>query len=159
MDYYKREELTKIVLRSCKLLDCPIDQEGAKELAGRARGTPRIANNLIHFTRDYAEERADGKITRAIACNALDLLAIDSHGLDEMDKRTSKLWPKIIRVDRLTWYDCSWCWRRGAYLEEARAFLIRRLPPNGPRSSSYLQRLKYLVSDGQSSLSDQMELM
>ena len=87
LDYYDRKDLTKIVLRSCNLLDCPIDQEGAEELAGRARGTPRIANNLIHFTRDYADEKHDGKITREVACSALELLAIDAHGLDEMDKR------------------------------------------------------------------------
>ena len=87
LDYYDRKDLTKIVLRSCKLLDCPIDQEGAEELAGRARGTPRIANNLIHFTRDYADEKRDGKITREVACSALELLAIDARGLDEMDKR------------------------------------------------------------------------
>ena len=87
LDYYQKDELTKIVLRSCKLLECPIDDDGAKELAGRARGTPRIANNLIHFTRDYAQERGSGKINREIACAALELLAIDSHGLDEMDKR------------------------------------------------------------------------
>jgi len=87
LDYYDRKDLTKIVLRSCNLLDCPIDQEGAEELAGRARGTPRIANNLIHFTRDYADEKRDGKITREVACSALELLAIDAHGLDEMDKR------------------------------------------------------------------------
>ena len=64
LDYYDREDLTKIVLRSCKLLDCPIDQKGAEEIAARARGTPRIANNLIHFTRDYAEQRAEGKSIR-----------------------------------------------------------------------------------------------
>ena len=87
LDYYDREDLTKIVLRSCKLLDCPIDQKGAEEIAARARGTPRIANNLIHFTRDYAEQRADGKINQDIAANALELLEIDDRGLDEMDKR------------------------------------------------------------------------
>ena len=87
LDYYDRDDLTKIVLRSCKLLDCPIDREGAKELAGRARGTPRIANNLIHFTRDYAGEKSDGRITRKVTCSALELLAIDARGLDEMDKR------------------------------------------------------------------------
>lgn len=87
LDYYDREDLTKIVLRSCKLLDCPIDQKGAEEIAARARGTPRIANNLIHFTRDYAEQRADGKINQDIAAKALELLEIDDRGLDEMDKR------------------------------------------------------------------------
>ncbi len=87
LDYYGREELSRIVLRSCKLLNCPIDQPGAEEIAARARGTPRIANNLIHFTRDFAEQRSDGKISRKIAAQALELLEIDERGLDEMDKR------------------------------------------------------------------------
>lgn len=87
LDYYNRDDLTKIVLRSCNLLDCEINQEGADEIAGRARGTPRIANNLIHFARDFAQQRADGKISREIASQALELLEIDSRGLDEMDKR------------------------------------------------------------------------
>jgi Holliday junction DNA helicase RuvB len=87
LDYYGRKDLTKIVLRSCKLLDCTIDQQGAEEIAARARGTPRIANNLIHFARDYAEQRSDGTINREFASKALELLEIDDRGLDEMDKR------------------------------------------------------------------------
>lgn len=87
LDYYDRDDLTKIVLRSCKLLSCPIDQAGAEEIAARARGTPRIANNLIHFARDYAEQRSNGKISKGIAAQALELLEIDDRGLDEMDKR------------------------------------------------------------------------
>jgi Holliday junction DNA helicase RuvB len=91
LDYYSQEDLTNIVLRSCHLLDCIIDDAGAREIAGRARGTPRIANNLIHFTRDFAEQRADGKISREIANEALELLEIDSRGLDEMDKRILRI--------------------------------------------------------------------
>jgi len=87
LDYYDRSDLTQIVLRSCNLLECTIDQAGAQEIAARARGTPRIANNLIHFTRDYAEQRADGSINQQIAAKALELLEIDDRGLDEMDKR------------------------------------------------------------------------
>ena len=87
LDYYNREELTKIVLRSCNLLDCEITKNGAEEVAGRSRGTPRIANNLIHFTRDFAQQKGNGKITRETASQALELLEIDSKGLDEMDKR------------------------------------------------------------------------
>ena len=87
LDYYARSDLASIVKRSCKLLEVPIDEEGTKEIAGRARGTPRIANNLIHFTRDFAEQRADGKITKEVAAQALELLEIDTNGLDEMDKR------------------------------------------------------------------------
>jgi Holliday junction DNA helicase RuvB len=87
LDYYDRADLTKIVLRSCKLLGCTINQAGAQEIAARARGTPRIANNLIHFTRDFAEQRSDGTINEEIAAKALELLEIDGRGLDEMDKR------------------------------------------------------------------------
>jgi Holliday junction DNA helicase RuvB len=87
LDYYDQADLTKIVLRSCKLLGCTINQAGAQEIAARARGTPRIANNLIHFTRDYAEQRSDGTINEEIAAKALELLEIDGRGLDEMDKR------------------------------------------------------------------------
>ena len=87
LDYYNREDLTKIVLRSCDLLKCKITETGAMEIAGRARGTPRIANNLIHFARDFAQQRSDGNITRELANQALELLEIDNNGLDEMDKR------------------------------------------------------------------------
>jgi len=91
LDYYHRDDLTKIVLRSCELLNCTISKGGADEIAGRARGTPRIANNLIHFTRDYTQQRADGKISREIASQALELLEIDGKGLDEMDKRILRI--------------------------------------------------------------------
>lgn len=87
LDYYGREDLTLIIKRSCELIDCTVDEMGAQEIASRARGTPRIANNLIHFTRDYAQQRADGKINREVAAEALELLEIDDRGLDEMDKR------------------------------------------------------------------------
>ncbi|NDV63517.1 Holliday junction branch migration DNA helicase RuvB [Puniceicoccales bacterium CK1056] len=87
LDYYNRGDLVKIVKRSCKLLGVPVKDDGATEIAGRARGTPRIANNLIHFVRDFAEERGDGVITADIAAKALSLLEIDERGLDEMDKR------------------------------------------------------------------------
>lgn len=90
LDYYDRETLKKIILRSCQLLAVPIDDSGATEIAGRARGTPRIANNLISFVRDYAEQRADGKINRKVASAALELLEIDARGLDEMDKRVMR---------------------------------------------------------------------
>ncbi|PWU06887.1 MAG: Holliday junction branch migration DNA helicase RuvB [Verrucomicrobia bacterium] len=87
LDHYGVNDLTHIVLRSCNLLNVSIDLHGAQEIAARARGTPRIVNNLIHFVRDYAEQRADGKITQSIAAAALELLEIDALGLDEMDKR------------------------------------------------------------------------
>lgn len=87
LDYYDRLELINIVMRSCSLLGVEIDKFGADEVARRARGTPRIVNQLIKFVRDYALERADGVITRDIAVSALELLEIDENGLDEMDKR------------------------------------------------------------------------
>ena len=64
-----------------------MDNEGAQEIADRARGTPRIANNLLKWVRDYAQVKADNKITNAVADNALSMLDIDENGLDEMDKR------------------------------------------------------------------------
>ncbi len=87
LDYYSREDLFKIVRRNCEKLGIEVDDAGAKEIASRARGTPRIVNNLIRFARDYAIERANGKISQDVACSALELLEIDRHGLDEMDKR------------------------------------------------------------------------
>jgi len=87
LDYYNRSDLTRIVARSCDLLQVPFEPDGAREIAARARGTPRIANNLIRFVRDYAQQRADGVITAPVAADALELLEIDASGLDEMDKR------------------------------------------------------------------------
>ncbi len=87
LDYYDVPTLAGIVRRSCGLLNVGLDESGAKEIASRARGTPRIANNLINFVRDFAQERAKGRITRDVAAAALELLEIDAAGLDEMDKR------------------------------------------------------------------------
>ncbi|HQU09407.1 MAG: Holliday junction branch migration DNA helicase RuvB [Verrucomicrobia bacterium 21-51-4] len=87
LDYYPREELSHIVARSCEKLDIAIDSDGAYEVARRARGTPRIANNLIYFIRDFAQSRHSNRITAAIAAEALELLEIDARGLDELDKR------------------------------------------------------------------------
>ncbi|HVW20253.1 MAG TPA: Holliday junction branch migration DNA helicase RuvB [Opitutaceae bacterium] len=91
LDYYDTATLVGIVRRSCGLLKVEIDGGGASEIAARARGTPRIANNLIHFVRDYAQERANGRITQAVAAAALELLEIDAAGLDEMDKRILRI--------------------------------------------------------------------
>ncbi len=91
LDYYDRATLEDIVCRSCSLLGIAIDKGGASEIAARARGTPRIANNLINFVRDYAQEKASGKITQPVAAAALELLEIDAAGLDEMDKRVLRL--------------------------------------------------------------------
>ncbi|HTJ77381.1 MAG TPA: Holliday junction branch migration DNA helicase RuvB [Rariglobus sp.] len=91
LDYYDRATLEGIVRRSCGLLKVDIDDAGAKEIATRARGTPRIANNLVNFVRDFASEKAQGKITQPVAARALELLEIDAAGLDEMDKRILRL--------------------------------------------------------------------
>lgn len=87
LDYYEPQDLLRIVMRSCRLLDIETDESGGLEIANRSRGTPRIANNLVYFVRDYAEERGNGEITNEIARAALELLEIDQYGLDEMDKR------------------------------------------------------------------------
>ena len=87
VDYYPPDELRTIVLRSARILDIDVDEDGALEIARRARGTPRIANNLLRRVRDYAQVRAGNRITREVADKALSLLNIDRHGLDEMDKR------------------------------------------------------------------------
>ncbi|MCC5789834.1 MAG: Holliday junction branch migration DNA helicase RuvB [Opitutales bacterium] len=87
LDYYNKADLITIVLRTCDLLEVEVDPDGASEIAGRARGTPRIVNNLVSFVRDFSEERGFGKITKESAQQALELLEIDAHGLDEMDKR------------------------------------------------------------------------
>lgn len=87
LDYYSKEDLVRIIQRSCQLLQVTIDLAGTGEIARRARGTPRIANNLIRFVRDFAQQRSDGKVDQATAAAALELLSIDSNGLDEMDKR------------------------------------------------------------------------
>jgi holliday junction DNA helicase RuvB len=97
LDYYDIPTLIGIVTRSCGLLQVAIDAGGAREIATRARGTPRIANNLINFCRDYAQERAQGKITQPVAAAALELLEIDAAGLDEMDKRMLRIMAENYR--------------------------------------------------------------
>jgi Holliday junction DNA helicase RuvB len=87
LDYYDAEQLQKIVVRSARLLGIEIEETGAREIARRSRGTPRIANNLLRRVRDYAQVRGDGRITCPVADQALQILEIDENGLDEMDKR------------------------------------------------------------------------
>ena len=85
LDYYTREELCAIIERSAGLLNVPVDPEGALQIALRSRGTPRVANSLLRWVRDYAQVRGDGVITEQLAHDALTMIEID--GLDEMDKR------------------------------------------------------------------------
>ncbi len=87
LNYYENEDLTTIVKRSAKILEIGIDEKGAQEISGRARGTPRIANRLLRRVRDYAQVKADGKITAEVADKGLKMLGVDSEGLDPMDKR------------------------------------------------------------------------
>ncbi len=87
LDFYTQKDLEIIIRRSADILKAPITEEGAIEIARRSRGTPRIANRLLKRTRDFAEVRADGRITPSIARDALRLLDIDEHGFDETDRR------------------------------------------------------------------------
>jgi len=87
LDYYTAEELTSIVSRSANLLKVEIESSGALEIASRSRGTPRVANSLLGWVRDFAQVKADGIITQEVADGALKMIDIDDDGLDEMDKR------------------------------------------------------------------------
>lgn len=86
LEFYTVEELKTIILRSAKVLSVEIDENGALELAKRARGTPRLANRLLKRVRDFAQVRYDGIITSEVAEYALDLLEVDKHGLDNSDR-------------------------------------------------------------------------
>jgi len=87
LEFYSTEDLTGIVKRACEIFSLAVDDAGAAEIARRARGTPRIANRLLRRVRDYAEVRGDGRINGAIASAALDMLEVDSCGLDGNDRR------------------------------------------------------------------------
>jgi holliday junction DNA helicase RuvB len=87
LEFYTEDELRFIVERSAEVLGVGIDRDGAAEIAVRSRGTPRIANRLLRRVRDYAQVRAAGVIDREVAMKALDLLEIDAHGFDELDRR------------------------------------------------------------------------
>ena len=87
LDFYDENELTAVVKRSASILGVAIDGEAAPALARRSRGTPRIANRLLRRVRDFAQVKADGRITEAVALQALALLEIDEHGFDDMDRK------------------------------------------------------------------------
>jgi|TARA_B110000908_G_scaffold131155_2_gene154323 Holliday junction DNA helicase RuvB len=87
LEYYDAKLLTRIVGRSCDILNCEFESEATFEIARRSRGTPRIANNLLRRTRDFAQIKGDGSITLIIVKMALKALNVDNHGLDEMDNR------------------------------------------------------------------------
>lgn len=87
LDFYRPEELKRILMRSAGILNTTLDSDGAEEIAGRSRGTPRIANRILRRVRDYAEVKADGKITKEVAVKALKMLEIDEKGFDLMDRK------------------------------------------------------------------------
>lgn len=87
LEFYNVADLCSIVERSAHIVGVEIDTEGAAEIARRARGTPRIANRLLRRVRDYAEVKADGKVDKAVASSALDMLKVDSYGFDNMDRK------------------------------------------------------------------------
>lgn len=86
VEFYRTEDLQEIVIRSARILEIPIRNDGAFEIARRARGTPRVANRLLRRVRDFAEVRSDGVITREVADQALGMLEVDDQGLDKMDR-------------------------------------------------------------------------
>ncbi|WP_051184703.1 Holliday junction branch migration DNA helicase RuvB [Desulfatiglans anilini] len=86
LDFYKPEDLHRIIMRSAAILQIPIEEEGALEIAGRSRGTPRIANRLLRRVRDFAQVEGGGVVTGKLADSALDLLEVDHCGLDKMDR-------------------------------------------------------------------------
>jgi Holliday junction DNA helicase RuvB len=87
LDYYKDEDLTKIIKRSASILNVSIDDSGAAQIALRSRGTPRVANRLLRRVRDYADVKGEGKITSKQATTALNMMEVDSLGLDEVDRK------------------------------------------------------------------------
>lgn len=87
LEFYNVEELTRIVERSAKILKVDIDQTGAQQIASRSRGTPRIANRLLRRARDFAEVRAQGNINQKVANEAMELMDVDQHGLDVLDRK------------------------------------------------------------------------
>jgi Holliday junction DNA helicase RuvB len=91
LEFYTPGELSRIVTRSAGILQIGMDDEGANEIAGRSRGTPRVANRLLRRVRDFAEVKGDGFINRAIAAAAMDMLQVDELGFDVMDRRLLKM--------------------------------------------------------------------
>lgn len=91
LEFYTDDELAAIVRRSASIMDVGVDDDGAVEIAGRSRGTPRIANRLLRRVRDYAQVKADGHITLDISCKAMEMLKVDDRGFDLLDRRLLKI--------------------------------------------------------------------
>jgi Holliday junction DNA helicase RuvB len=86
LEFYTTEELEAIANRSAGILDLPLEQSGARQIAQRARGTPRVVNRLLRRVRDFAEVQADGVVTEQVAVSAMDMLQVDPNGFDAMDR-------------------------------------------------------------------------
>src|SRR5690349_18370208 len=87
LDFYNADDIFEIVVRSARILGVSIEKEAAREIARRSRGTPRVANRLLRRVRDYAQVRADGHVSTEVARKALQMLEVDEHGFDEVDRR------------------------------------------------------------------------
>ena len=87
LDYYTEQDIYQIVQRSARIIGVDIDAAATTEIARRSRGTPRVANRLLRRVRDYAQVRADGRVTHDVALRAMKLLEVDEHGFDELDRR------------------------------------------------------------------------
>lgn len=128
VEFYQDEELYVIICRSAQLLDVAIDREGAMEIARRSRGTPRIANRLLRRVRDYAQVRANGRISRQVSDEALRLLEVDDRGLDRMDRQilgalVEKFGGGPVGLETLA---TSVCEEKGTLEEVYEPFLIQR---------------------------------
>ena len=110
MEFYSVDELTAIILRSAQVLGVEIDERGAKELARRSRGTPRLANRLLKRVRDFAQVKYDGVISKQVADYALDLLDVDQYGLDQNDRNDYD--PKVSGRTGWIGYIGGFCGRR-----------------------------------------------
>ena len=107
LDLYDTKSLVEIIMRSAKILNIPIEEEGAMEIAKRSRGTPRIANRLLKRVRDYAEVKEEGVITTKVAIKGLNLLEIDKYGLDNIDRRIiltmiEKFYGRPVGIDTIS---------------------------------------------------------
>ena len=107
LDLYDTKSLVEIIMRSAKILNIPIEEEGAMEIARRSRGTPRIANRLLKRVRDYAEVKEEGVITTKVAIKGLNLLEIDKYGLDNIDRRIiltmiEKFYGRPVGIDAIS---------------------------------------------------------
>jgi holliday junction DNA helicase RuvB len=91
LEHYDASDLRKIVLRSAEILGIEVDEDGAEEIAGRSRGTPRVANRLLRRVRDFAEVKGGGRVDRELAANALEMLEVDPAGLDRHDRQLLEL--------------------------------------------------------------------